>query len=225
MIRRTCLILFATGAIVACEKTVDIDVDNDVSFYHLEAGFPLEKDSHNRISFRASGASGDYDQTLEADENIRFDDKRIRGPAELEGDLDLQYFSLAYGWDGTAQLTQPGSNSTSIYVGIANPRTDLDIDRPENSLDISESTIEFYSQFGFHHLITERAKFGFTTAFSLGTEPSGFSEIDLLLTYELTRQLHVKGGYRWFRYIFETDDESDLEVDFHGPMLGLQLGL
>ena len=226
MICRVCLILFLIACNIACVSTVDIKVDDEVNFYHLEMDLPVADSDTNRVRIRASGTSADYEQSLDADETIRTEGATISGPIELGGDLDVEYYSLAYGWDKRASLTEPGSQATSFYLGLATTRTDLDVDNPNDELSFSESTIELYSQFGFRHLISKKFDIGLAWAFSFGPNLSGFSEVDLMLTYELTRQLRFMGGYRWYRYeTEEINDDSNLEIDFQGPVLGFELSL
>ena len=102
----------------------------------------------------------------------------------------------------------------------------MELESAGTRLDSSDGTTELYLQYGISHVLSEKMDFGLSGAFSLGEDISGMSEIDLKLDYALGKNLRITGAYRWFSYRFESaDEDSDIEVDFHGPMLGFNLSL
>lgn len=205
-----------------CVSTVSIDAEDEVSFQNLEISIPAGESSDTRLRLRASRARGDFSQSLDFDETIRVDDTSIRGPAEVDGELDLDYYSVAIGRDG--RFVESGGPWTSMYLGISQTDFDLTVSSGQQQARTRDDTIELYLQLGVHARLAKSLGVGLTWASSFGREFSGISEIDLLLEYQLGRNLRLNGGYRWLTYEYGLgDDESNLEVDFRGPVLGLHV--
>jgi hypothetical protein len=223
MLPRTTLaaVLFSTlGS--ACVSTVSVDVEDSVEFPNLEVSIPVGGDAAQRVRVRASRAQGEFRQSLDSDERIFIDNTQISGEAEVEGELELEYYSVAIGRDG--RLENSGGLRTSLYLGIAQTRFDLSLAEGQRKLETSDDTVELYMQVGFFAEIAKSLDFGLTWAASVGRDFSGINEIDLLLEYRLTENLILSGGYRWFTYEYGlADDDSNIEVDFRGPVLGLNL--
>ena len=94
---RLSLLLLASCAASACTSVVDIKIDDDVSFSNLETSFALTQEDNPRIRFRGTRVSGDLDQSLQPGEQIGIGGDFVRGPAQVSGEIDLNYFSLAVG--------------------------------------------------------------------------------------------------------------------------------
>jgi hypothetical protein len=213
-------LLIATG----CSTTVDIDARDEVNFANLEASIPLKDDGTLRLRLRGASASGDFDQSLEGDERVVVDGKRIRGPAELDGNVDIDYYSLALGWDRKYADAGGGHWRPAYYVGIQQTEFDLALESANKRIDDSDSTTTIYFQFLLDYAVTDALDIGFNVAAGADGDESFSTELDLRLEYAFYRQLRVVGGYRWYEYYFESEPaESDLEVDFRGPFLGLNL--
>ena len=205
--------------ISSCATNVDIDADDTTQFTTLETSFPLE-DDRLRLRLQATRVDGSFSQQLDYGEYVRLDDASVSGPDELDGDLDLNYYSIAIGGiQGSGD-----SFRTETYYGISQTNFDLNVGNDTRRFEVSDETVEFYLQFGIYAAISESADFGFSWALSLGRELSGISEINLLLEYEVAEHLKLTGGYRWFEYNYDSGNEdSNIVVDFKGPFLGLQV--
>jgi hypothetical protein len=208
----------------ACSKTVDVEIEDESSFINLETSFPLPGENFNRLRLRGASVSGDFSQSIDSGERIDFDgNKFVLGPAEVDGDIDLTYFSMAVGWDRPEGTARDKPLSSSFYVGIAQTRFDLELGNGVKTISESDNTNELYLQYGIYKGLTDALDIGFSGALSLGGEGS-ISEIDLKLEYELNQHLSVAGGYRWFSYDYDSNDfDSDVEVEIHGPFLGLAI--
>jgi len=208
--------VLATG----CISPVSIQVDDSTRFTQLAGSFPLNEETSTRLRFRWSEVSGEDDQRLDTGELIRLGNTDILGPTVVDLDLDLTYYSLAIGSEGEMQ---DGFKLVS-YMGISQTNFDFTLTESGNRLDRSDKTTELYLQIGFSSEITKSLNLGFTGAFSIGRDISGISEIDLTLDYELMDSLVLSGGYRWFKYEYASgDQDSNLEVEFTGPFIGLYL--
>jgi hypothetical protein len=222
MFNRNLLAVLVPIIASGCVSTVDIEAEDSVSFPNLDLSFPAGDDPVNRVRIRASRASGEFGQTLDLGEWIRVEDGSIAGPAEVDGELDLDYYSIAIGRDGRFERSE-GVRS-SWYIGVAQTSFDLSLTNGRRQFNIRDDTTEFYTQFGLYAEVYESLDFGMAWAFSLGSEFSGISEIDLLLEYRLHEHAMLSAGYRWLSYEYGNSDyDSDLEVDFRGPILGLHL--
>lgn len=217
---RTVLTPIVSGLLCGCVSTVTIDVDETSSFSQLEASIPISADKRTRLRLRGARVDGEDSQTLEFDERITAGSSSIFGPAEVDVELDLSYYSIAIGNE-----SDPGDSlKSSMYLGISQTRFDLTISGDNNRLRSSDDTTEAYLQFGLAAAVTGSLDLGFSAAFSLGRNLSGVSEFDLKLDYRLAENLVLTGGYRWFEYQYGLgDDDSNLEVNFRGPFLGVYL--
>jgi hypothetical protein len=222
---RLLVLLLAAPLTVACVNVVSIDAEDSVNFANIEVSMPIGDDDAMRVRFRGAGTSGEFSQDLDLDERIQVDESRIGGPARVEGEIDLDYYSIAFGWDRSQLGVSSGKFYSSSYFGLAQTNFDLTLEGSEGRrFQTSDDTVELYMQYGIYHALTDSLDIGFSWAISLGRELSGISEIDLKMEYELYRQLRISGGYRWFDYSYGIDDdESSLEVNFRGPFVGLNL--
>ena len=222
MFFRTVTAIVASILAAGCVSTVSIDAEDEVSFQNLEVSLPAGESSDMRLRLRASRAQGDFSQSLDVGETIRVDDTAIHGSVEVDGELDLDYYSIAIGRDG--RFAESGGPWTSMYLGISQTDFDLAISSDRQQAASRDDTIELYLQLGVHARLLNSLDVGLTWASSFGREFSGISEIDLLLEYRLGRNLRLSGGYRWLTYEYGLgDDDSNLEVDFRGPVLGLHV--
>ncbi|MDC1286611.1 hypothetical protein N8198_01870 [Gammaproteobacteria bacterium] len=218
------VLLLTTQLTAACVNIVSIDAEDSVEFANIEASAPLSDDDDKRIRFRGASTTGEFSQFVAGDKRIEIDDERLGGPVDVDGEIDLDYFSIAIGWDRFHNGASPGTLRSSYYFGLAQTNFDLALEGAGKRLRASDDTVELYFQVGLHHAHSASLDIGFSWAVSLGRELSGISEIDLQVEYEFYRQLRLSGGYRWFEYSYGLgDDESHLEVDFRGPFLGLNL--
>ena len=213
-------LVVTTALLCGCVSTVTIDVDDRSSFSQLEASIPLGSDKRTRLRLRGARVDGEDSQSLDFDERIKAGNTSISGPAEVGVELDLSYYSIAIGSEGN-----PGDSfGSSTYFGISQTRFDLTVSGENNRLRSSDDTTEAYLQLGLAAAVGESLDLGFSAAFSLGRNLSGISEFDLKLDYRLTQNLALTGGYRWLEYQYGLgDDDSNLEVNFHGPFLGVYL--
>lgn len=203
----------------ACVSTVSIDAKDKVSFTELAASVPLD-DDHSRIRFRAARANGDFTQTLQAGNLILINDSSISGPAVVDGEIDLRYYSIAIGFE-TADISS-SSLRFGYYFGLAQTSFDLTLREGGSTYQADDDTTELYLQYLISGALSENWDLGFSWAFSIGREISGISELDLRLEYEVAKNLSIAGGYRWFDYEYGLGgDESNLSIDFRGPFIGL----
>lgn len=208
----------------ACVSTVNIDAEDETRFSSLAASLPIRGEDQLRLRFKATRVDGGFDQRLDGDERIRLDGSSLSGPSEVDGSIDLAYYSIAIGGGRNAGRNSAAGFRTETYFGIAQTRFDLELENDTGRLELNDDTVELYLQYAAFAAISESVDFGFSWAFSLGRDFSGISEIDLLLEIEATEHLLITGGYRWFDYQYDSDDEnSNLEVDFRGPFLGIQI--
>lgn len=207
-----------------CVSTVNIDAEDKTRFSSLAASVPLAGEDNLRLRLQATRVDGSFDQRLEDDELIRIDGTSFTGPDRVDGDIDLAYYSVAFGGSNKARNNTAGGVRTESYFGIAQTRFDLDIENDTRRLELDDDTVELYLQYAAFAAISEKVDFGFSWALTLGRNFSGISEIDLLLEFEAAEHILITGGYRWFDYQFDSNDEdSNLEVDFHGPFLGIRV--
>jgi len=215
-LRVLALAVFATG----CTNTISINVDDSTDFIQLAGSVPLGEESATRLRFRWAEASGENDQWLDTGEHIRLGSTDIAGPTLVDIDLDLAYYSVAVG--GEAELED--RLKLLAYFGISQTDFDFTLTESGNRTERGDKTTELYIQAGFSRGVAESLDIGLTGAFSLGRDFSGISEIDLTLDYQLLHSLVLSGGYRWFKYEYAiADGDSNLEVDFDGPFIGLYL--
>jgi len=208
------------GLASACVNTVNIDAEDKTRFSSLAASLPIQGQDNLRLRVKATRVDGSFDQRLDVDKLIRIDNSSFTGPDEVSGELDLTYYSVALG--GANRATN--QFRTETYIGIAQTRFDLNLDNGSSQLRLDDNTVELYLQYAIYAPISESLDFGFSWAVSLGRESSGISEIDLLLEFDAAEHLQITGGYRWFDYQYGTDaEDSNLEVDFEGPFLGIRI--
>jgi hypothetical protein len=226
MTAKLSLVLVFVGLTSGCVNLVNIDARDNVEFGNFEASVPLGDDPTKRLRVRGSTANGNFVQTLDPDERIQVDETRIGGPADVDGEVDLAYYSIAFGSDRDPAGVLAGQTWQTYYLGVAQTEFDLRLENDRQVFVKSDGSTELYLQYGLRYAVSEDLLFGFDWAFSFGREFSGISEIDLLLDYRLVRQVYLSGGYRWFNYVYADEDEdSNLEVDFRGPSIGLRLAL
>lgn len=223
---RLLLLLASVGGIAACANVVSIDADDSVSFSNFEASMPPGADSATRLRLRGSKVDGAFAQSLDSDERIRTGDANIEGPTSVEGDLELAYYSLAIGWDSSSPGLTADDLRQRFYLGLARTDFDLVLADAAERFRGRDHTTELYLQYGLRHAVSDSFALGLDWAVSLGREFSGIREIDLALDFRLLRQVHLAGGYRWLDYVYaEEESESDIEVDFRGPFIGLTFAL
>ena len=221
---RLLILLLAAPFTIACVNVVSIDAEDSVKFANIEVSMPIAAADAMRIRFRGAGTNGEFSQNLDPDKRIEVDGNRIGGPAGVEGEIDLNYYSIAVGRDRHRLGTSSGALHSSYYFGLAQTNFALTLEGRGERFRTSDDTVELYLQYGIYHALSDSLDIGFSWAISLGRELSGISEIDLKMEYELYRQLRINGGYRWFNYSYSRGDyESNLEVDFRGPSIGLNL--
>lgn len=206
--------------VAACSSTVDINVDDSTRFSQFAGSIPLGGKSSNRLRLRWAEVDGESDQRLNDGQFIRTGDTVIAGPTVVEVEADLTYYSVAIGSE-----VETGNNLKSIiYYGISQTEFEYTLAESGTRVSRNSDTTEFYFQLAVAGEIAESLELGLSGAFSIGREFSGISEIDLTLDYELMSSLVLSGGYRWFDYRYSTaGTDSDLEVDFNGPFIGLYL--
>jgi hypothetical protein len=220
MLARTPLALACTVLLGGCVSTVSIDVDDGSGFTQLATSIPLGDNSQTRLRLRWAEVGGEDSQSLDFGERIQVGNSSISGPAELDVEIDLSYYSIAIGGESDAHQ----GLKSSVYFGIAQTRFDLTLAGENSRLRDSDETIEAYFQFGFAAAIAASMDLGFSGAFSLGRDLSGISEIDLKLDYRPAAPLILSGGYRWFEYQYGPGNEdSNIEAAFRGPFIGVYL--
>jgi hypothetical protein len=214
------------GVILAsgCVSTVNIDAEDTSQFSNLGASIPLNGDDNTRLRFKATRVDGSFDQRLDAGERIHLEDSTFDGPDLVDGDLELTYYSIAIGGGKGFDSAGAGGLRTETYFGISQTRFDLEMESGNRRLQADDDTVEFYMQWAAIAPINDSLDFGFSWALSVGREFSGISEIDLMLEFDVAEHLSITGGYRWFEYQYDSGgDDSNLEVDFRGPFLGIRV--
>lgn len=219
-------ILVATLAVASgCSNVVSIDADDRTPFTHFELSAPLGNKNW-RVHLRASSSDGEFDQSLDPGKRIEIGDDSIVGPAIVAGKLDLAYYSIAIGPSAPGWKLDAGDSRAAYYLGIAQTEFDLELNDGTTLFGERDRTTEAYGRLTIDIAASDAAIFGFSWAVSLGPDLSGINEVDLKLAYEVGDLFHVAGGYRWLKYEYaEKEDESHIEVDFHGPYLGLEFAL
>lgn len=221
------IILVATLAFAsACVNVVSIDADDRTRFAHLELSAPLGDDEQWRVQLRASSSDGEFDQSLDSGDRIEIGDNSIGGPATVAGKLDLVYYSIAIGTSTPGWELRADDSRFVYYLGIAMTEFDLEMSDGTARFGERDGTTELFGRWAIDIAANDVANFGFSWAASFGPDLSGINEVDLKFAYELASPLRVAGGYRWLEYNYaEKDDESHIEVDFHGPYFALELAL
>lgn len=212
-------------ALCACSSTVDIAFDDDVSFGDLQTSIPYSDDGRKRIRLSAMQTSGESKQSLAAFERIRLDDDEIVGPAEVGGEVDITRVTIAAGSDDYAFSASASDARTTWYWGLSYTEFDLALDHAGRRFRQSDNSLALYLQLGSVHPINESLRLGLSGALhiydvilSLG------SEFEVRLEYLLHEHARISGGLRLFFYEFDNDGtESDIEIDFTGPFIGLDI--
>lgn len=156
--------------------------------------------------------------------NILIDDTSIWSPAYLSGSADVRYLSIAYGQDDINVEFLPEQIYFFYYLGIAQTDLDLSLRNGADSYRVKDSMTELYAQSGFYFPLESSGYAEVSYAISLSQEISSMSEIDLKLNYPLSKQLRVSVGYRFYQYAYlENPPDSDIVIDFHGPVIGLNM--
>ncbi len=226
MSSRTIILLLLACLGNACSSIVNIQVDDRTTFNDFEASMPLPNADDMRLRLRGSRIDGRFSQTIDSGDRINIEGTSISGPAEIDGEYEVTYWSLALGFDNSGIDLVPGQPAGAGYIGLGQTSFDLSLDDSGRVLSVDEDEIEIYFQYRFVQALTDSFTFGFAGAAGLTTDFDGSREYELILEYELTRQLILTGGYRWFDYFYFSDEsDSDIELDFHGPVLGLKLSL
>ena len=215
-----CIALLVNG----CTRTVDIDARDDVNFAQLEGSIPLSEDGSLRLRLRWASADGEFDQRLDPDERVAFDGERISGPADLDGRVDIDYYSVAVGKDRKYQGAASGTWVSAFYLGIEQTEFDLTLEGRGDRISASDSSSAIYFQYLLDYVVRDNLDIGLGVAISIDGDQAYSSEFDLRLEYAVYRQFRLVGGYRWYDYRFEPDEsDSDLEVEYRGPFFGVNL--
>lgn len=210
----------------ACSSIVNIEVEDRATFNDFEVSMPLPNADDMHLRLRGSRIDGNFSQTIDSGDRINIEGSSISGPAKIDGEYEVTYWSLALGFDNTGTDMLPGQSRGAGYIGLGQTNFDLSLDDSGRALSVEEEEVEFYFQYRFVQALTESFNFGFAGAAGLTTDFDGSREYELILEYELSRQLILTGGYRWFDYFYFSDEsDSDIELDLHGPVLGLKLSL
>lgn len=216
-------LVIALALASGCSNVVSIDADDRTRFSHLDVSLPLDHRKQWRIQLRAATTDGDFNQSIDPGERIEIDEQSIPGPRALRGRLDLTYYSVALATVVEEPTLQAGKVRGHYAIGIAQTEFELELSDATSSFRDDDVTTELYVQGGLSVDLGDALRFGLALAASAGSNLSGLTEIDLDLTYVLPGPLRVSGGYRWLEYQYaEKEDESNIEVDFHGPYLGLE---
>ena len=223
---RAIFLLSLVALACGCTSIVNIKVDDSQRFDDVEVSFPFPGDDSLHLRARGSRIGGNFSQTLDSGERINVEGEPIRGPAEIDGDYDLTYWSLAVGFGSSGADLAAGQSRTTTYIGLGATEFELLLDDGGRLLSIADDEPEFYLQYQFVQAITDSFNFGFGAAAGLTSDFDGSREYELFVEYEIFRRLLVTGGYRWFDYFYFSDEsDSDIEVDLHGPFSGLKLPL
>jgi hypothetical protein len=207
-----------------CAGTVNIDAEDTTGFSDLSASMPLAGDAGTRLRFKATRVDGSFDQRLDAGEHIHLENFTFDGPDLVDGELELTYYSIAIGGGRNYGYSGSEGPRTETYLGISQTSFDLEMESGNRRLQADEDTIEFYAQWLAIAPINDSLDFGFSWALSLGRDFSGISEIELMLEYDAAEHLSITGGYRWFEYNYDSDEsDSNIQVDFRGPFIGIRI--
>lgn len=213
-------------AVGACSSTVDIAIDDRVTFGDLQTSIAYSDDGRKRIRLGAMQASGKSTQSLQASERIRLDEDVIVGPAEVGGEVDITRVSIAAGSDDYRFSASNSDARTTWYWGLSYTEYDLRLDIPGQRFSDSGNGLALYLQLGSVHPVNESLRLGLTGALHVHDILSLGSEFEIRLEYELHEHARINGGLRRFFYEFDNDGaESDIEVEFTGPFIGLDLRL
>jgi hypothetical protein len=207
----------------ACSTVVDITVKDQVSFSNFETSFPTEENGHRRIRLRGASVSGDYTQSL-TQGHILIDDISIGSPAYFTGSADVRYRSLAYGQDMISVDFVPDQVNGFFYLGIGQTDLDFTLRNGVDSYRVKDTVTELYAQSGLYLALDDSLYAEVSYAISLSQEISIMSEMDLKLNYQLSRQLRLSGGYRFYNYTYEENPtNSDILINFRGLVFGLNM--
>jgi hypothetical protein len=217
---------------VACSSNVvDIDAEDNVSFATFEASFPLSEQKNRRIKVRSSQVNGNYSQTVPNGKLIEIDDKQINGPTEVRGTTDLVYYSVSYGGNILFEdlLHDDQMSPKELYgiwsIGLAQTDMDFTLVHEGTRHKISDKTIELYGQVGLLYPITQSFSGAITLGFGIGKDLNSISEYDLRFSYQLAKKMGIIGGFRRLEYLYFVKDESDINVVFTGPFVGVSFSL
>lgn len=217
---------------VACtSNVVDIDAKDNVSFGTFEASFPLSEQQNEQIKIRASKASGNYAQTTPSGKLVIINGSQINGPAEVQGTTDLAYYSVSYGKDILFKdfFYDENNSPRDLYgiwgIGIAQTDLDFTLLHGGNRYRVSDKTTQLFGQVGLRYPITKSFSGSVTLGLGIGKNFNSISEYDLLFNYQLARKMGIIGGFRRVEYNYFVKNESDINVTFTGPFVGVNFTL
>lgn len=235
VVRLSLFILVATMITACSTKVVNIDAKDEVTFSTFETSFhPLEH-SRNRIKIRASQASGDYEQTIFNNEAIRIEGTEISGPTQIQGTADLTYYSISFGRDIllNRRSSKNGRSPAKFYLtwdaGLALLDMDLTLENGGSRYSANDNTMEPYGQVGLLFSITPSLDSAITLSGSTDSifsdESTAITELDLKLNYRFVKHVGIMGGYRWVNYHHYGGYNSDIDIEFNGPFVGINVPL
>jgi hypothetical protein len=244
---RFAAVLLAAAAVSSCSIREDgIEADDDgMLFPTLRARIDLDRagpvplhsgpaDRGTRgdlgILLEVSGAEGDASGDIDSNDVFEMDGENlIFGPADVEIDYSLGMASAAI----AGSLFLPTGWVLTGFAGIAYTRMELEIDAPGQSID---ETI-----LGFGPVVGARASWWpsrthglYAQASTRAVFPEEFDsvtvdQLELGLEIAPSPGISLFGGWRWLAYQGEDqhwhhdDDETELDLELSGPVLGLSL--
>lgn len=166
----------------------------------------------------AAGQGRDSQNLAAGQEPIQFNSTTFFGPQTIEQRFDFLFASLAARFRAF-----PGGGPVGLEWLIGGGYSTLDL-RLEGNQQVKDdlSSVGFTAGLGILWRAGKRTTLqARLTALATLDEPSQVSAIELVVTQALARHVKFRGGYA--RWEIEADSGSDIEVEFSGPVLGLEL--
>lgn len=222
----TCLVLLIT-ACSSADIVQDIKPSGDVQFSTIETTFPVVKRPGNdfKINIRALKTSKKSKQNLAADKELEIGNQTIFGPTEISLDTDITFISVGMGIEPKLFSVEYDKWSSKLYFGISQTDINLALQHEGDYYDVDQTNLELFYLFGLTYKVSP--SFGIEASYQFGSGGivcCTYSNTELRLRYLLLEHLEILAGYRWFNYMyFKPNTDTDIEIDFRGPLAGIHI--
>lgn len=172
------------------------------------------------VELDLAAGRGRDSQGLAVGENpIQFNGATFSAPQTIAQRFDFFFASLAARWRFFF-----GDNPVGVEVLTGGGYSALDLKLDSGSQQVKDELSSVGVTAGFGILWRAGARTTLQarlTSLVTFDEPSQVSAVELVVTQALGRHVKFRGGYS--RFQIEADSGSDIEVEFSGPLVGLEL--
>ena len=208
----------------------DIDVSDSTQFYMLELNLSENETLFPQSRIRINSVAAEVNQTILPGSFIRIQNTSIGSSTDsivVNIESELKYVIVDYG----GKWIHEGDDGEEVmllsYLGLSYFDLDMNLNYGNTVFVEDPGGFEFYFQFGLMFDLTSSLDTGITIAFFTSDAESvlGSHELELFARYELSDRVDIIGGVRDFKYKFKGGElNSDIDISFMGPFLGVGIG-